>query len=57
MIGGATLIFEALVYNIKGNKPNVSFAETGHWSEKAIKEAKYLSKGIIYINFYSTCSS
>ena len=39
-------MFEAVVYNLKGDKSRVSFANTGHWSEKAIKEAKYISDGI-----------
>jgi phosphoserine aminotransferase len=34
------------VYNLKGSHSSVSFANTGHWSEKAIKEASYLSNGI-----------
>lgn len=53
--GGATLIFEALVYNLLGDKPNVSFADTGHWSEKAIKEAKIIANGCLWIMI--TCSS
>ena len=37
------MIFEALTYNLLGNKKYVSYANTGHWSEKAIKEASYLT--------------
>lgn len=44
--GGATLIFESLIYNLLGDKSTVSYANTGHWSEKAIKEAVYNAKGL-----------
>ena len=37
--GGATLIFEMLSFNLQGNSKYVSYANTGHWSEKAITEA------------------
>ena len=46
--GGATLIFESLVYNLLQDKKCVSYANTGHWSEKAVKEANFLSK--VHIN-------
>jgi phosphoserine aminotransferase len=49
--GGATLIFESLVYNLLGDKNVVSYANTGHWSEKAIKEAGYLT------NVHETCKA
>lgn len=52
IVGGATLIFEALVYNLKEDKPKVSFADTGHWSEKAIKEARFISEGEFSIFSY-----
>ncbi len=40
------MIFEALIYNLLGDKSTVSYANTGHWSEKAIKEAVYNAKGL-----------
>lgn len=39
---GATFIFEEICYNLLGKAETFSFCNTGHWSEKAIKEAKYI---------------
>ena len=46
LTGGATLIFESICYNLIQGENIVSYANTGHWSEKAITEANYLSNGI-----------
>ena len=39
------------MYNLLGDKNVVSYANTGHWSEKAIKEAGYLT------NVHETCKA
>ncbi len=39
--GGATLQFEMIPQNLLGGKPGADYVNTGEWSKKAIKEAKF----------------
>lgn len=38
--GGATSQFSAIPFNLKGEKTTADYAHTGHWSKKAINDAK-----------------
>jgi phosphoserine aminotransferase len=42
--GGATLQFEMVPLNLLGGKASADYVNTGEWSKKAIKEAKYFCK-------------
>ncbi|HEX9024064.1 MAG TPA: aminotransferase class V-fold PLP-dependent enzyme, partial [Geobacteraceae bacterium] len=39
--GGATLQFEMIPLNLLGGKGSADYVNTGEWSKKAIKEAKF----------------
>lgn len=42
--GGATLQFEMVPLNLLGARTSADYVNTGEWSKKAIKEAKYFCK-------------
>jgi phosphoserine aminotransferase len=42
--GGATLQFEMVPLNLLGGRTSADYVNTGEWSKKAIKEAKYFFK-------------
>jgi phosphoserine aminotransferase len=42
--GGATLQFEMVPLNLLGGKTGADYVNTGEWSKKAIKEAKFFCK-------------
>jgi phosphoserine aminotransferase len=42
--GGATLQFEMVPLNLLGGKTSADYVNTGEWSKKAIKEAKFFCK-------------
>lgn len=40
--GGGTLQFEAIPWNLLGNKTKANYLNTGYWSRRAITEANYI---------------